>query len=160
MRENPNTGFCAHSHYVRIRNTTSAFIPCNDHNFISPVAVQLKPILRFVLLSQILSVPFCILIWYGFCFSKMNCISSYRAVGLWGISPWKSCKTAFRFGWKFHNFRYIWKAKKKKKRAHCIPCHSSSSNFPFPGAHPGGGRVSREKGTCLIQRVEALYCIF
>ena len=115
MRENPNTGFCAHSHYVRIRNTTSAFIPCNDHNFISPVAVQLKPILRFALLSQILSVPFCILIWYGFCFSKMNCISSYRAVGLWGISPWKSCKTAFRFGWKFHNFRYIWKAKKKKK---------------------------------------------
>ena len=114
-RENSNTGFCTHSHYVRIRDTTSAFIPCNDHNFISPAAVQLKPILRFVLLSQILCVPFCILIWYGFCFSKMNCISGYRAIGLCGISPWKSCKTAFRFGWKFHNFRYIWKATKKKK---------------------------------------------
>lgn len=147
MRENPNTGFCAHSHYVRIRNTTSAFIPCNDHNFISPVAVQLKPILRFVLLSQILCVPFFILIWYGFCFSKMNCISSYRAVGLWGISPWKSCKTAFRFGWKFHNFRYIWKAKKKKKKGH-IAYHAINPLLisPFRELIQGVGELVERRG--------------
>ena len=156
ITENSSTGLCTHSHHVRIRDTTSAFIPCDDHDFISPAAVQLKAILCFVQLSQILCLPFCILIWCGRCFSKMHCISSYRAVGLWGISPWKSCKTAFRFGWKFHHFRYIWKAKKWNialtARPLLIPSplgsSSISSTFRWVqrGVRGGGGIELVERG--------------